>query len=361
MAFNLEILFVDVFAPADEEVTIMYDLPTASIPDNDGWLARRKMAEEWHQKIKSFANKYKIKVNPVITYEAQGAHNMDLPEYGLCEAKRINIAEIVNQSTIILSMPEFSASAPLLIFTQKNQNLRVASMPMVTKTMEQTGLAADYNLIADECKNLARLFENAIGVELLFSTGHQCYFDISDNKTPLQDNGRLHKTTFAGDTRLRNLPSGEVCVTPNENPKSLTRGQLPIMQNGQLLVLNVEQNKIVGVEGKSKEARQKHREFMDEPAMCNIAEVAIGCNDMADVTGNLLEDEKAGFHWAYGRSDHLQGKIGVKDFSSPEKVIHLDFVYAKGNPIVCKKFEFIHTDGQRTLAIRDGARLEFYI
>ena len=337
----------------------MYDLPTVNIPDNDEWQARRKMADEWCQTIKAFSIAYKIRVNPVVTYEACGAHNMDLPENGLCEGEMINITEIVNQSTIVLSMPEFSASAPLLILTQKNPRLRVASMPGLTRAMEQTGLAADYNFIADECKRLAQLFESSIGVEVLFSTGHKCYFDISDNKTPLQDNGRLHKTTFAGDTRLRNLPSGEVCVTPYENPESLTRGQLPIMQNEQLLVLNVEQNKIVGVEGKSKEANQKHQEFMDEPAMCNIAEVAIGCNDMAEVTGNLLEDEKAGFHWAYGRSDHLQGKIGVKDFSSPEKVIHLDFVYAKENPIVCKKFEFIHHDGQRTLAIRDGVRLEF--
>jgi leucyl aminopeptidase (aminopeptidase T) len=91
--------------------------------------------------------------------------------------------------------------------------------------------------------------------------------------------------------------------------------------------------------------------------MCNIAEVAIGCNDMARVTGNLLEDEKAGFHWAYGRSDHLHGKFGAKEFSSPEKVIHLDFVYAKGNPIVCKKLVFIHPDGTGTLAIRDGKRV----
>ena len=357
MNFNLEKLFVDVFAPADEVVTIMYDLPTASIPDNVEWMARRKMAEEWHEKIEAFAKKYKIKINPVITYEASGAHNMDLPEYGLCEAKRIKIAEIVNQSTIVLSMPEFSASAPLLIFTQNNQDLRVASMPMITKAMEQTGLAADYNFIAGECKKLAILFENSVGIEVLFSTGHKCYFDISDNKTPLQDNGMLHKNTFAGDARLRNLPSGEVCVTPNENPNSLTRGQLPIMQNGQLLVLNVEQNKIVGVVGESAEAKQKLRDFMAEPAMCNIAEVAIGCNDEAKVTGNLLEDEKAGFHWAYGRSDHLQGKIGVKDFSSPDKVIHLDFVYAKESPLICRKLEFVRADGQRILAIRDGGRV----
>jgi hypothetical protein len=357
MAFNLEKLFVDVFAPSGELVTIMHDLPTANIPDNTAWQARRGMAEEWHQTIKTFSQKYGIVVNPVVTYAAGGAHNMDLPEFGMSEGKMVNIAEMINQSTIILSMPEFSASAPLLIFTQKNPHLRVASMPMITKAMERTGLAADYSKVAKDCEKLAHLFNHSIGIEVHFSTGHKCYFDISDNKIPLQDNGCLHKSTFPGDTRLRNLPSGEVCVTPNENQNSLTRGKLPIMQNEQLLVLKVEHNKIIGVSGESKEAIQKHKEFLAEPAMCNIAEVAVGCNDMAEVTGNLLEDEKAGFHWAYGRSDHLQGKVGVKDFSSPEKVIHLDFVYARGNPIVCKKLEFVQPDSQRTLAIRDGVRV----
>jgi len=357
MDFNLEKLIVDVFAPADEVVSIMYDLPTAIIPDHDEWAARRDMAGQWHKTINSFASKYNIKLNPLITYRATGAHNMDLPEFGKCEDSKVRIAEMIKQSTIILSMPEFSASAPLLIFTQNNPGLRVASMPTIKKSMEQSGLAADYSLVARDCTKLAALFNNSIGVEVLFSTGHKCYFDISDNKLPLQDNGRLHKNMPVDEPRLRNLPSGEVCVTPNENSDSLTKGKLPIMQKGQLLVLNVERNIIIDIEGESDEAAKLNLEFKTEPAMSNIAEVAIGCNDMARVTGNLLEDEKAGFHWAYGRSDHLQGKIGVKDFSSPDKVIHLDFVYAKGSPIVCKKLEFVHHDGRKTLAILDGERV----
>jgi hypothetical protein len=86
----------------------------------------------------------------------------------------------------------------------------------------------------------------------------------------------------------------------------------------------------------------------------NIAEVAIGCNDRAVVTGNTLEDEKAGFHWAYGRSDLFGGRIGVEDFSSPDKVRHVDLVYARGNPIVCTRFDFLFLDGTRQTAIIDG-------
>ena len=38
--------------------------------------------------------------------------------------------------------------------------------------------------------------------------------------------------------------------------------------------------------------------FAADPMRGNIAEMAFGCNDDAKVTGNILEDEKAGFHWA---------------------------------------------------------------
>jgi len=41
-------------------------------------------------------------------------------------------------------VPELVLPAPLIEFTQKVSDLRVASMPMVTKGMEQTALAADY-------------------------------------------------------------------------------------------------------------------------------------------------------------------------------------------------------------------------
>jgi len=108
------------------------------------------------------------------------------------------------------------------------------------------------------------------------------------------------------------------------------------------------------VQGVGLIANQKRQEFKEEKALRNIAEVAVGCNEKAAVTGNLLEDEKAGFHWAYGRSEHVGGTKTPKDFSSPEKVLHQDIVYAKGNPIVCQKLDFIFPDGTRKTAIVDG-------
>ena len=96
MAFALEKLFVDVFAPhSGDVVTIMYDLPHGEIRDHKEWRERRKMAEEWHQHIIGFSASYDVLVNPIVTYEATGAHNSDMPEYGMCEGERIQLEDII--------------------------------------------------------------------------------------------------------------------------------------------------------------------------------------------------------------------------------------------------------------------------
>lgn len=355
MFFSLEKLFVEVFAPQRGDiVTIMYDLPHDEIQDTQEWVERRSMAEEWHQEIAQFSKKYNLQVNPVVTYEATGAHNGELPEDGLREGNMVRLEDIARDSTIIISMPQFSASAPLVAFTKKYENLRVASLPMVTKAMQETGLSADYNRIAETCAQLAPLFEQSDGIEVIFSTGDTCYFDTSDHKPAIQDNGRLHPGAEKGAFRLRNLPSGEVFVVPNESPDSKTTGKIPVSYGNEIAVFVVQNNQVIDVRGDGPMAAKMRQEFRDEKALRNIAEVAIGCNDKAVVTGNVLEDEKAGFHWAYGRSEHLGGTVGPKDFSAPSKVLHQDTVYAKGNPIVCKRLDFIFPDGTKKTVIRDG-------
>jgi hypothetical protein len=355
MAFELQRLFVDVFAPqSGDVVTIMYDLPHGEIRDHKEWQERRKMADEWHRQIVGFSKSHGVLVNPIVTYNATGSHNADMPEYGMYRGERVRLEDIIRDSTIVISMPQFSASAPLVGFTRKYQNLRVASMPMATRSMEETGLSADYTQIAATCARIAPLFERADGIEVTFSTGHTCYFDVSDHKTVLQDNGLLHPDAGKDAFRFANLPAGEIFTCPNEAKNSHTAGEIPAVFGDETIVFVARNNQIIDVKGDGPVAEKKRQEFREEVALRNIAEVAIGCNDKAAVTGNVLEDEKAGFHWAYGRSDHIGGTVGVEDFSSPDKAYHLDIVYARGNPVVCTRFDFVFQDGTRKMAITDG-------
>jgi len=66
--------------------------------------------------------------------------------------------------------------------------------------------------------------------------------------------------------------------------------------------------------------------FNQNPSRRNIAEFAIGCNPKAEVTGNVLEDEKCtGLHIGYAMSVQLGGKN--------KSDMHEDIVFTKGCPI----------------------------
>jgi leucyl aminopeptidase (aminopeptidase T) len=68
---------------------------------------------------------------------------------------------------------------------------------------------------------------------------------------------------------------------------------------------------------------------------------------MAQVTGNPLEDEKAGLHIAYGKSTHLGGSI--------DSDIHQDLCYAKGLPVEGTSLTLRTTQDQSVTLIEKGS------
>ena len=357
MAFNLEKFFVDIFDPQPgETVTIMHDLPHGEIADRDAWRERRQMAADWHAQLAELGKRMGFSVAPLTAYEATGKHNADLPMRCVQSGREVSLKEVVTTSTIILAMPEFSATAPLKGFAVASGKLRVGSMPGVARFMEESGLSADYAQIARRCEAIAPLMEKAIGANVTFSTGHGCHFDLRFNHAH-KDDGNLHPRAAGTTSCLSNLPAGEVFQVPYEGDRgepSKTAGELPEKRGEELIVYEVEENTIVDVKGNGQHAAKMRAAFADDPAWRNIAEFAFGVNDKARVTGIILEDEKAGFHWAFGRSDHLGGTVGVSKFKSPTNVIHQDIVYAVGNPIVAKKIDLIFEDGTKKTMLIDG-------
>jgi len=355
MAFDLGKFFDDIFKPAKGEiVTVMYDTPHGDIKDRPEWQERRKMAEDWRTGLAGMADRWGITVNPTVTYEATGSNNADLPSKGKMGGNDVGLTETINGSTIIIAMPEFSATAPLYGYARRHTKLRVGSMPGVAKFMEESGLSADYAKISERCKIVAAVFEKAVAADVEFSSGHRCHFDLPKGKAVHTDDGILHPEKAGGDGALSNLPAGEVFCVPNEDhASSRTAGELPEKVHGQTIVYVIKNNRVVDVKGEGQEVEGLRKQFATDTGWQNLAEFAIGLNDKAKVTGIVLEDEKAGFHWAYGRSDHFGGSVGVKDFPTG-KVVHQDIVYAKDSPIVCKKLDLIMEDGSRKTMIVDG-------
>ena len=355
MAFDLEKFFDDIFKPqSGEVVTVMHDLPHGNIADDDMWKERRQMAADWREGLAARADRGGVTVNPRVTYMATGSNNAELPSTVRMGDADKPLEELINSSTIILAMPQFSATAPLYPYARNADRLRIASMTGVAKFMEETGLSADYHKIGKQCKKLEDIFNRANAAEVEFSTGHKCYFDLPLENKALIDDGILHPERAGSDEALSNLPAGEVFCVPNENDDSETKGELPAYVGNDIAVYIAENNRIRDVRGSGPEVEALKAKFAADRGWQNIAEFAIGLNDKAKVTGIVLEDEKAGFHWAYGRSDHFGGQCGPDQFNSPENVVHLDIVYAKESPIVCKKLDFLFPDGSRQTVIVDG-------
>ena len=349
-------LLKDVFDPQPGEVvTFAVDLPRDGVADHEGWKARRAMAERWRNAMLELAADRDFTVQPVLTYRATGANNADLPDDARLGDDDVDLAEALAASTLVIAMTEFSATAPLAVLAEANEDFRAASMPGVEKRMEGTALAADYAKVAARCRAIYDAMDGAQLCDVRFTTGHRCWFDLRQRSAEMDD-GFLPRGK-EGDPII-NLPSGETFIVPYEGEilglPSWTAGTIPVVEDDEMVLFHVVANCVQVVEGDGPVAERYSEFFNDDPARSNIAEVAFGVNDMAEVTGCVLEDEKAGFHWAFGRSDHLGGVVGVDDFESPKNVVHQDIVYAKGNPIQIERADIVHPDGRRVTIIEDG-------
>ncbi len=360
MAFDLKKLLLSVFEPQTGEVVVTAcDVPARDGRDTAAWRERRAMAQEWRDAFAELGRIRGFEVRPLFTYRATGSHGAELPAEGAMDGRTVATDEVLLGSTLAAFLTEYSATAPLDGYCRRKEDFRAASMPGLERRMERTALSADYREVARRCRILDEILKGAATLEVLFSTGDRCEFDLRFRKAEVDD-GFLPR--FKPGDRIINLPSGETFIVPYEGEMpetpSRTSGVLPVRKDQELVRLKVSGNRIRHVDGDGTEARRLREFFDTDAARTNVAEVAFGCNDWAIVTGNVLEDEKAGFHWAYGRSDHLGGTVGVKAFARPETVIHQDIVYAKGNPVQVAEAKVIRPDSS-TAVIRDGSYVVF--
>jgi leucyl aminopeptidase (aminopeptidase T) len=333
-------MFKDVFNPkTDERILILIDMPHKNIKDTKRWKEVREMAKEWYIILKNLGLKEGFTVD-IEKYYATGNHNAQIPN---------EIKEIIKKYNLVLAMTEFSASSSLLPICQtKGSITRCASMPMLEKSMEKTALKANYKDVKKYALILEEMLNNSKGAEILFSTGDKLYVDLR------------HRKAFAeaGDCRKAgqfiNFPSGEACKAPyeaiseeiDELGESKTEGILPVKYEDELVKYIIKNNRITEIIGEGKKAEEMRKFFSENHTRRNIAEFALGCNPNAEIIGNILEDEKVGFHIAYGMSTHLGGKV--------KSDMHLDICYAKDCPIEGTTVNLIKNDGSKIEIVKDA-------
>jgi hypothetical protein len=321
---ELEQLLLDVFAPqAKESVLVMIDLPHDFLDDNPAWEARREMANEWLAAFQRLSKRLDFTVDPMLTYPATDRHNGPLPAEGEQDGDLVQLEVILSNSHIVVAMTEYSATASLIGFTEQFPDLRAASMPLVSSSMMQTALVADYGQMAEKCHILAGRPDRADRAWLTFSTGHELTVDLRFRHAEVDD-GQLH--TDKQGVRVINLPRGEAYLAPYEGEleghPSKTSGEMPLLLGeGMFPTVQIVENRIVVVQGDSPAAEEVRSFFAVDEARRNLAELGLGCNDKAVISGNVLEDEKVmGVHLAAGLSEHIGGAVGVDDFEDPANV-----------------------------------------
>jgi aminopeptidase len=191
---------------------------------------------------------------------------------------------------------------------------RGATMPSVTADMLARLMAFDFDALRERSRAVAALLEEAGEAHVSCPRGTDLHVDLGGRRG-IADDGDL-----AAPGAFGNLPCGEGFVSPAGGEGVVATRSLPsIGLAGHPFRLTIEGGRLkaaTGAEGERLLAMLRAH----GAAGTNLAELGVGTNDRARLTGNVLEDEKllGSIHVAFGASAGIGGTVAVP--------IHLDVV-----------------------------------
>ena len=227
-----------------------------------------------------------------------------------------NIADEMLKYDAVLLATTKSLSHTRARKNTSKKGARIASMPGITIDMMSRALNIDFNKIKTINKKLIKKLQNKNKIKIITNKGTKIEFILKGRKWTSDDGIYTKKGAFG------NLPSGEVFVAPLEN---LTSGTIivdaSVASLGKVdknVKIDVKDGFIVDVKGGKISNYLKN--LLKNKLSKNVAELGIGTNYKAKITGNVLEDEKVAgtCHIAFGNNKHFGGEIDVP--------FHLDVV-----------------------------------
>ena len=196
-----------------------------------------------------------------------------------------------------------------------DQGARGVTMPGVTEDMLARVMAVDFDTMAARSRAVAARLTEADTARLTCPRGTDFTFDLT-GREGIPDDGALTARGAFG-----NLPCGEGFIAPLYGEGTIvvaaTIASLGVAEEP--VRLTVEGGQVVRAEdGLGPRFLELLRSTGD--GATNLAELGVGTNDRAQLTGNVLEDEKilGTVHVAFGASAGIGGAVSVP--------IHLDVV-----------------------------------
>ncbi|HUO75044.1 MAG TPA: aminopeptidase [Solirubrobacteraceae bacterium] len=192
--------------------------------------------------------------------------------------------------------------------------VRGATMPGVTADMLARVMAVDFDAMAARSRAVATLLDHAGSARVTCPRGTDLTVDLS-GRSGIADDGDLTAPGAFG-----NLPCGEAFIAPTGGVGQVVAVSLaPLGLSDEPATLTVQDGHIVDATGGlGPEYIERLRAHGDRGT--NLAELGIGTNERARLTGSVLEDEKilGTVHVAFGASAAIGGTVSVP--------IHLDVV-----------------------------------
>lgn len=192
---------------------------------------------------------------------------------------------------------------------------RGATLPGVTADMLARLMAVDFDALHERCVAVAELLTSSDEAHVTCPRGTDLRLDLT-GRTGIPDDGLLTERGAFG-----NLPCGEGFIAPLGGSGRMVASCIASigLTQGEPATLTVEEGHLVAAtEPEGERLLAALREHGD--AGTNLAELGVGTNDAATLTGNVLEDEKilGTVHVAFGASAGFGGTVSVP--------IHLDCV-----------------------------------
>ena len=190
--------------------------------------------------------------------------------------------------------------------------IRGATMPSATADLTARLMSADFDLMARRSAAVAALLEAADEARLTCPLGTDLTLDLS-GRPGISDDGDLTAPGAFG-----NLPCGEGFISPRgAEGVAVVQSLATIGLPREPVTLTVHDGRLddaTGLEG----ARLLELLTAHGDIGRTIAELGVGTNDRAQLTGNILEDEKmlGTAHIAFGASAGIGGDVSVP--------VHLD-------------------------------------
>jgi leucyl aminopeptidase (aminopeptidase T) len=191
---------------------------------------------------------------------------------------------------------------------------RGATMPGVTEDMLARVMAVDFDTMAARSKAVAAALDAGTRAHVTCPRGTDLRLAL-DGRAGISDDGELTARGAFG-----NLPCGEGFIAPTFGEGTIVAASVaPLGLSIDPARLTVAEGRIVAADGgvgpRFIELLLAHGELGT-----NLAELGVGTNDRARLTGNVLEDEKilGTVHVAFGASAGIGGTVAVP--------IHLDVV-----------------------------------